>query len=127
MAIVGLGSDIVEIERVEKVLSRVGDAFLKRILTVSEQEICDQQKMPHRYLAKRFAVKEAAAKALGTGIAQGVSFQDFCVLNDRFGRPILSFSGQALRCAQQQGVTDIHVTLADERHYAVATVILEKN
>ncbi len=127
MAIVGLGSDIIEIERIEKVLLRVGDAFLNRILTTSEKAICDQHNAPHRYVAKRFAVKEAAAKALGTGIAQGVSFQDFCVSNDRFGRPILSFSGEAFRHAQLQGVTDIHVSLSDERHYAVATVILERN
>jgi holo-[acyl-carrier protein] synthase len=127
MAIVGLGSDIVEIERIEKVLSRVGDAFLNRILTASEKAICDQHNAPHRYLAKRFSVKEAAAKALGTGIAQGVSFQDFRVSNDRFGRPLLSLSGKALQYAQQLGVTDIHVTLSDERHYAIATVILEKN
>ncbi|SUB65410.1 holo-ACP synthase [Photobacterium damselae] len=125
MAIVGLGTDIAEIERVAKVWQRQRLAFAERILTASELIELSQTKRPERFLAKRFAVKEAAAKALGTGIAAGVSFQDFEVGHDEFGKPLLNLTGQAQKFAQQRLVNHVHLTIADERHYAVATVILE--
>lgn len=125
MAIVGLGTDIAEIERVEKVFTRSGDAFAQKILSSSELEQFQQLKLKGRFLAKRFAVKEAASKALGTGIACGVSFHDFTVKNDERGKPLLSLSGKANELAQAMGVNHVHLTIADERHYAVATVILE--
>ena len=126
MAIVGLGTDIAEIERVEKALARSGEAFAKRILTESELETFSGLKQQGRFLAKRFAVKEAASKALGTGIALGVSFQDFNVSNDEHGAPVLTLSNKALEIADQKGVAHVHLSISDERHYAVATVILEK-
>lgn len=126
MAIVGLGTDIAEIERVEKALARSGEAFAKRILTESELETFSGLKQQGRFLAKRFAVKEAASKALGTGIALGVSFQDFNVSNDEHGAPVLTLSNKALEIAEQKGVAHVHLSISDERHYAVATVILEK-
>lgn len=125
MAIIGLGTDITDIERVEKVFARSGDAFAERILAPSELVICHSLKLKARYLAKRFAVKEAASKALGTGIACGVSFQDFTVSNDERGKPLLSLSGKAAELAKNMGVKHVHLTLADEKRYAVATVILE--
>ncbi|MEL7291260.1 MAG: holo-ACP synthase [Pseudomonadota bacterium] len=125
MAIVGLGTDIAEIERVEKALARSGEPFAKRILTETEWSRFSEIKQQGRFLAKRFAAKEAASKALGTGIAAGVTFQDFEVTNDEFGKPLLSLSGQAQYIAQQQQVASIHLSISDERHYAVATVILE--
>ncbi|HIF9502614.1 TPA: holo-ACP synthase [Photobacterium damselae] len=125
MAIVGLGTDIAEIERVAKVWQRQGLAFAERILTASELIELSQTKRPERFLAKRFAVKEAAAKALGTGIAAGVSFQDFEVGHDELGKPLLNLTGQAQKFARQRLVNHVHLTIADERHYAVATVILE--
>lgn len=125
MAIVGLGTDIAEIERVEKALARTGEAFARRILTEQEMLTFASLKQPGRFLAKRFAAKEAASKALGTGIADGVSFQDFNIGNDALGKPNLSLSGRAAALAAQLGVVHIHLSLSDERHYAVATVILE--
>jgi holo-[acyl-carrier protein] synthase len=125
MAIIGLGTDITDIERVEKVFARSGDAFAERILAPSELVIYHSLKLKARYLAKRFAVKEAASKALGTGIACGVSFQDFTVSNDERGKPLLSLSGKAAELAESMGVKHVHLTLADEKRYAVATVILE--
>ncbi|MEH6530359.1 holo-ACP synthase [Photobacterium frigidiphilum] len=125
MAIIGLGTDIADIERVEKVFARSGDAFAERILAPSELVIYHSLKLKARYLAKRFAVKEAASKALGTGIACGVSFQDFTVSNDERGKPLLSLSGKAAELAESMGVKHVHLTLADEKRYAVATVILE--
>jgi len=125
MAIVGLGTDIAEIERVEKALARTGVAFANRILTAFEMESFHQTKQQGRFLAKRFAAKEAASKALGTGIAMGVSFHDFTISNDASGKPCLTLSGKALEIATSRQVLSCHISISDERHYAVATVILE--
>lgn len=125
MAIVGLGTDIAEIERVEKALDRSGEPFAKRILTDAEFEKFSAIKQQGRFLAKRFAAKEAASKALGTGIALGVTFHDFEITNDQLGKPVLIFSGKALELSEQKQVEHIHLSISDERHYAVATVILE--
>ncbi|ORT52136.1 ACP synthase [Vibrio sp. qd031] len=125
MAILGLGTDIAEIERVQKALARTGDPFARRILTEQEWQTFCQTKQQAKYLAKRFAAKEAASKALGTGIAKGVSFQDFDTRNDEYGKPLLALSGEALKRAASMGVNHVHLSISDERHYAVATVILE--
>ncbi|PKF79303.1 holo-ACP synthase [Vibrio sp. vnigr-6D03] len=126
MAIVGLGTDIAEIDRFEKSLSKLGEAFAKRILTEPELVTFHATKQQSRFLAKRFAAKEAASKALGTGIAKGVTFHDFIVSNDANGKPVLSLHNQALAYATSAGVTHIHLSISDERHYAVATVIFER-
>lgn len=124
--IVGLGTDIAEIERIEQVLARSGSAFAARILTPQELEQFNGRKQQGRFLAKRFAAKEAASKALGTGIGSGVSFQDFIISNDDLGKPVLSLQGKAAELATAAGVTALHLSISDERHYAVATVILER-
>ncbi|UGA55196.1 holo-ACP synthase [Vibrio sp. VB16] len=125
MAIVGLGTDIAEIERLEKALSRNGDAFAKRILAESEYQIYLTLKQQGRFLAKRFAAKEAASKALGTGIAHGVTFHDFVISNDENGKPILMLENRAKDIADKRGITHVHLSISDERHYAVATVVME--
>jgi len=125
MAIKGLGTDIAEIERVEKALSRTGVAFAQRILTPEEMTRFADSKQQGRFLAKRFAAKEAASKALGTGIAKGVTFHDFTITNDDAGKPQLTLSNKALQLANAMGVTHFHLSISDERHYAVATVIYE--
>ncbi|KJY66761.1 holo-ACP synthase [Vibrio nigripulchritudo] len=126
MSIFGLGTDIAEIERFEKSLSRLGEAFAKRILTTIELSQYSSTKQQARFLAKRFAAKEAASKALGTGIAKGVTFHDFVITNDENGKPLLSLHNQALTYANENGVTQVHLSISDERHYAVATVIFER-
>ncbi|EMC8778611.1 MULTISPECIES: holo-ACP synthase [Providencia] len=125
MAIVGLGTDIVEIARIESMIERTGDSLAKRILTEAELVQYQQQSKPARFLAKRFAVKEAAAKALGTGIRNGLAFNQFEVTNDKLGKPLLSLSDEALTLANCIHATHFHVSITDERHYAVATVIIE--
>ncbi|MEH0742129.1 holo-ACP synthase [Vibrio cholerae] len=125
MAIVGLGTDIAEIERVEKALARSGDAFAQRILTPPELDTFHAIKQKARFLAKRFAAKEAASKALGTGIALGVTFQDFTISNDELGAPVLTLANKALVLANQKQVSHVHLSISDERHYAMATVIYE--
>lgn len=125
MAIVGLGTDIAEITRIEKALERSGEAFARRILTDSELAKFHSLKQQGRFLAKRFAAKEAASKALGTGIAMGVTFHDFNISNDEYGKPELTLFNKALEIAQKKQVESIHLSISDERHYAMATVIYE--
>ncbi|MDC0610652.1 holo-ACP synthase [Vibrio sp.] len=125
MAIIGLGTDIAEISRIEDSLKRLGERFAKRILCEPEFETYSACKQQHRFLAKRFSVKEAAAKALGTGIAKGVTFHDFEIQHDEWGKPLLVLHGVAADIAERKGVKFRHVSISDERHYTVATVILE--
>lgn len=125
MAIVGIGTDIVEIQRIQAALERTGRGLAQRILTEEEMVVFDRHHHPERFLAKRFSAKEAASKSLGTGIAQGVTFHDFTILNNQLGKPTLTFSGKAAELAELSGVTAFHITISDEKHYATATVILE--
>ncbi|QTF07476.1 holo-ACP synthase [Brenneria izadpanahii] len=125
MAILGLGTDIVEIARIESVIERSGERLARRILTENEWSQYQEHQQPVRFLAKRFAVKEAAAKAFGTGIRNGLAFAQFEVFNDELGKPCLRFFAKASELAARMGVKHVHVTLADERRYACATVIIE--
>ncbi|QHB31688.1 holo-ACP synthase [Yersinia canariae] len=125
MAILGLGTDIVEISRIEAVVERSGEKLARRILSPSEWQHYQQHQQPIRFLAKRFAVKEAAAKAFGTGIRNGLAFNQFEVVNDALGKPTLRLHHRAAELAVELGVKSLHVTLADERRYACATVIIE--
>lgn len=124
MAIVGLGTDIVEIARIEQSLTR-SPRLVQRVLTESEQQILAVHGQPARYFAKRFAAKEAAAKALGTGIGRGISFQHFIVSNDPSGRPQLELTGPAKELADSMQVRSVWLSISDEQAYACATVILE--
>lgn len=129
--IVGLGTDIVEIARIEARVPAASDEQLvdsrlaKRVLTTSELKLFVASSNPARYLAKRFAAKEAAAKALGTGIGRGVSFQHIEISNDANGAPIVTFNGGAAERLAFIGGVRGHLSIADEKHYATATVILE--
>ncbi|GGQ10096.1 holo-ACP synthase [Shewanella litoralis] len=126
MAIVGMGTDIVEIARIHEQRERLGDRLAKRVLTEFELAIYMQSNQAARFLAKRFAAKEAAAKALGTGIGRGVSFQHIHIDNDANGAPIIRFTDGALARLTQLGGSRGFISIADEQHYAVATVILER-
>jgi len=128
--IIGLGTDIVQISRfTDHSESHLG-RLAKRILADSEWpawqllSMHPRQQMA-RFLAKRFAAKEAAAKALGTGIAKGVRLDELAVGHDALGKPLLLLSGAARERARQLGVEFCHLSIADERDYACATVILE--
>lgn len=123
--IVGLGTDIVELERIEDSMVRLGDVFAKRILTDAEFDQFRASKRQVEFLAKRFATKEAAAKALGTGIGRGVSWQHMWTQHNDFGAPQLVFAGGAQERLRSLGGDRIHLSVSDERAYAMATVILE--
>lgn len=126
MAIAGIGTDIVEIGRIETNLSKTA-RLAQRILTERELELFNAHGQPARFLAKRFAAKEAAVKALGTGIGRGVSFQHMEVSNDEFGAPYMTFSGGFAKICEDRGIDHAFLTIADEQHYAVATVVLESS
>lgn len=120
----GIGTDIAEISRIESALSRFSDKFAQRILTDSEFAKFKQHPQQAQYLAKRFSAKEAASKALGLGIAGGITFKDFEISNDQFGAPKLILKNKALEVSQQKGVNQIDISLSDEKHYALAFVVL---
>lgn len=123
--IYGIGTDIVEIARIRAVLERHGDRFCNRILTTEEMQVFDQRQRSASYLASRFAAKEALAKAFGTGIGADVSFLGIQVSNDSAGRPEFHLSGQTEIFARQQGISRVFLSLSDEKHYAVAMVVVE--
>lgn len=123
--IVGLGNDIVEVERIALAWTRHGTRFAERILAPSELEQFAAVKEPARFLAKRFAAKEAAAKALGTGFREGVAFCDIAVVHSELGAPGIKWHGQALQRASALGVSRSWLTISDEHRFVVATVVLE--
>lgn len=123
--IVGVGVDLVVVARVEGVWLRHGQRFVARILHADEQPALAHPQ-PGRVLAKRFAVKEAAAKALGTGFRCGVSFTDFIYGHDALGKPVLRLSGEADRLARQKEISAWHVSVSDEKDHVVAMVVAER-
>lgn len=126
MSIVGIGTDIVEIERVRRALENHGDRFAARILTTAERAPMHSSGNPAALLARRFAAKEAAVKALGCGIGAQAGFHELVVEHDAAGAPQLVFIGNAAERAQRLGVTQTHLSISDERYYAMAFVILER-
>jgi len=125
MPVIGIGTDIVKVSRIQKSLNKYGENFARRILHDNELQIFLQRKISTHYLAKRFAAKEALAKALGTGIAKGISFEEIEVINNDDGKPELILHGTALEIANQLGVECLFISLSDEKKYAIAYVIVE--
>jgi holo-[acyl-carrier protein] synthase len=121
--IVGIGTDIVQIDRIKHVVERQADRIVERILCPSELSIFEKKKRSISYLAKRFAAKEAASKALGTGIGP-ISWQDMEISNDGSGAPILLLKGAAKKRMTLIGAHQISISLSDELDYAVAFVVL---
>jgi len=123
--IYGIGTDLVEIERIEKALERFGERFAKRILCEPELERFKGHRKPAAYLAKRFAAKEAFTKALGTGIHAPANWHGVWVVNLKSGKPELRFSEPLKALLEQRRIAQTHLSLTDERGMAAATVILE--
>ncbi|WP_066013215.1 holo-ACP synthase [Endozoicomonas atrinae] len=122
--IVGIGTDIVRIDRIERSLSRLGDAFARRILTNYERLQWLERSSSAAWLAKRFAAKEAVAKAFGTGIGK-LSFQHIEVRNNASGAPELLLYDYGLELQDQRAVKRLHLSLSDEQDNAIAFVVLE--
>ena len=123
--IIGIGTDIVRVARLEAGLARFGRRYAERILDAVEEDEFDASARQAHFLAKRFAAKEAAAKALGTGFRGTFGLRDIRVTHDGLGCPRLVLAGGAHAHAARLGVRAMHITLSDEADYAVAFVILE--
>ena len=127
--ILGLGNDLCDIRRIEKSLERFGERFVQRVFTDIEQKRSEGRATRSASYAKRFAAKEACAKALGTGLRRGVFWRDMGVVNMRSGQPTMALTGGAAKRLQEmtpEGMRAvIHLTLTDDHPYAQAFVIIE--
>ena len=127
--IVGIGNDLIDIRRIEKTLERYGERFIARVFTETERQKSDRRRARAASYAKRFAAKEACAKALGTGLRAGVFWRDMGVVNLPSGQPTMALTGGAaarLAALMPAGATPvIHVTITDDWPTAQAVVIIE--
>lgn len=121
---IAIGTDIVEIARMDDATSRQGLKFVQRILCANEFEQYQSKSNSSAFLAKRFAAKEAIAKALGTGIGNGVSFQDIEIHNNAKGAPQVKLTGGAAQMLAEMGATKVLLSLSDEKEYALAYAVL---
>ena len=129
MKIFGIGTDIVNIKRINKSLKK-NNVFKNKIFSKKEILYCDKKKYPPAYYAKRFAAKEALTKALGTGIRKGINFNDIEILNDNLGRPFIHLRGATaifLKKKIKKKKYFIYLSLSDELPWAQATVIISYN
>jgi holo-[acyl-carrier protein] synthase len=124
--IVGLGIDIAEVDRIERAIRRYGQRFLKRVFTAAEIDYCQSKANVFERFAGRFAAKEAAMKAIGTGWRRGVKWRDFEVVREPSGRPILRISGVAAGFAERLGMKRALVSITHTAAQAIAQVILEQ-
>lgn len=127
--IIGIGSDFINADRIEKAIKKFGQKFLDRIYVEHEQNKAKKYANPINFYGKRFAAKEAAVKALGTGIAEGVSWTDFWVENLESGKPILHIDGEAKKKLTEMMPENhnyhLHLTISDDNSWIQAFVIIE--
>lgn len=125
--ILGIGVDMVEIHRVEQSLARFGDRFARKVLSAGELARFREANHPAAFLAKRFAAKEAVAKALGTGMRAGVHFVQITIDRKKSGAPRVELSGAARQRAEKLGAGTIHVSISDEADHAIAFAVMESS
>jgi holo-[acyl-carrier protein] synthase len=125
--ILGIGTDMVEIERLAQSHARHGERLVYRILGEAERAAAPASDSPRfsAWLAKRFSAKEAAVKALGTGFSGGISLHDIQTIHDERGAPKLIFSGSAQQRLDEMGAVRVHLSISDERSHALAFVVIE--
>ena len=122
--IYGVGTDIVELVRIQQTYERFGDRFVERLLMPEERERFEASRQPVRFLAMRFAGKEAAVKAMGTGFRHGMWIRDVGVLNNDWGRPYLIFSERGRAACERLGIGEGHVSLTDDAGLVVAFAVV---
>lgn len=121
--VIGLGTDIIECARIGEMIHKHGEIFLNRVFTSTEIAYCSARKASNQHYAGRWAAKEAALKALGTGWAKGIQWTDISVSHERGGKPIIAIEGIAAQIAKEQGIAEILLSISHCRHYAVAYCI----
>ena len=130
MKIFGIGTDIINIKRMEKLLKNSNSKFKNKIFSKKEIMYCEKKNNPSSFYAKRFAAKEALSKALGTGIRKGVNFKNIEIFNDRLGKPSITLKGSTARFLKRKIKTkkySIYLSLSDDKPWAQATVIISYN
>ena len=127
MKIFGIGTDIVNIKRIKKILKNNGTRFKNKIFSESEINYCEKKRDPGPFYAKRFAAKEAFSKALGTGIRKGISLKNIIIFNDVYGKPKIKLKGSTYNYLKKKVKSkkyNIHLSLTDDKPWAQATVII---
>ena len=130
MNIFGIGTDIVNIKRIDKSIKKYGNKFKSKYFSKKEIFYCDNKKNPSPFYAKRFAAKEALSKALGTGIRKGIDFKNIEISNNKFGKPSIKLSGSTasyLKKKIKAKKYSIYLSLSDDDPWAQATVIISYN
>jgi len=124
--IFGIGTDVVQLERMQRAFDRHGEHLVRRLLLPAEEALFRTTKRPVRFLAMRFAAKEAIVKAMGTGFAHGMWIRDSGFVPNAWGRPDIIWSDRGRALCETLGIGDGHVTLTDEAGLIVAVAVLEK-
>lgn len=124
--IYGIGNDIVEYNRIVKVWKKYPDKFSRRILSSQEYLLYQFCLDKPRFVAKRFAYKEAIVKSMGIGLRYGLKFHDFTIMPDMLGKPVISYTPKGAQVLSQLGIAKIHVTISDEKHYIYSMAIAEQ-
>jgi holo-[acyl-carrier protein] synthase len=122
----GIGVDLVEIDRLHKILDRWGERFVEKVFADEEITFCRKHVLPAMHFAARFAAKEACLKAFGIGLGMGVGLKDIWVSRSEAGAPILNFADKAHLLKEKQAIKGAHLSLTHTRHHAMAMVVLEK-
>lgn len=123
--IFGIGTDIIEVTRMESHLKR-GDALKNKIFTINEQNYCEKKAIMYQHYAARFAAKEAFFKALGTGYRDGMAFTEIEIMNDSLGKPFITTSGKVKEYIKNHKITHIHLSISHIKELVNAFVVLEK-
>ena len=123
--IIGIGIDIIETARVERIEAEYGSELTDHLFTEHEVAYCKDKADPTKHYAARFAAKEAFLKALGSGLSSGINWRDIEVIRDEFGNPSIKYSGRAAEFAEKLGVTNAHLSISHSDNYAAAVVVLE--
>lgn len=126
IVIYGIGTDIVEVGRIEESLAQFGDAFAARILGESELPAYRESNIKARFIAKRFAAKEAFSKALGTGIRAPATLHNITISHDDLGKPLLVLAPELQALMDDKHIKTSHVSISDEKNLAAAFVVLEQ-
>ena len=122
--IFGVGTDILERSRIDATYERFGEHFVNRLLMDEERELFDKSKNPARFLAMRFAAKEATVKAMGTGFANGIWLRDVGIINNDWGRPLIIWSERGQKVCETLGIGEGHVSLSDDAGLILAFAVV---
>ena len=123
--IIGIGTDLVEVERIRRIIGKWGERFLKRVFTAGEIAYCERRRIPSVHYAARFAAKESCLKSLGAGFGMGVSPTEIEVKRSAEGSPMLQLHGRAQRIFDEKGGAVAHISLSHTREIAAAVVVIE--